>query len=313
MKIKFDPKLNLIKKIKILRKQKNAIILAHYYQIEDIQEIADFIGDSLALAQKAQSTNADIIIFAGVHFMAETAKILNPGKKVIIPDLEAGCSLADSCKPKDFNKFIKQYPDHKIVSYINCSAKIKALSDVICTSSNAIKIVESFSKEQKIIFAPDKNLGTYVNNVTGRNMVLWNGTCEVHDILTVERVIKLKAVHSDAKLISHPECKATILEISDFIGSTTALLNFTKKDPCKKFIVATETGIIYQMKKQSPDKEFIIVPNNETCSCNDCFYMKKNTMEKLYICLRDEKPEIILSEDLLIKSKKPILKMLELS
>ncbi|MFA4851989.1 MAG: quinolinate synthase NadA [Bacteroidales bacterium] len=313
MKIKSDPKLNLIKKIKILRKQKNAIILAHYYQIEDIQEIADFIGDSLALAQKAQSTNADIIIFAGVHFMAETAKILNPGKKVIIPDLEAGCSLADSCKPKDFNKFIKQYPDHKIVSYINCSAKIKALSDVICTSSNAIKIVESFSKEQKIIFAPDKNLGTYVNNVTGRNMVLWNGTCEVHDILTVERVIKLKAVHSDAKLISHPECKATILEISDFIGSTTALLNFTKKDPCKKFIVATETGIIYQMKKQSPDKEFIIVPNNETCSCNDCFYMKKNTMEKLYICLRDEKPEIILSEDLLIKSKKPILKMLELS
>ncbi|MFA5782503.1 MAG: quinolinate synthase NadA [Bacteroidales bacterium] len=313
MKIKFDPKLNLIKKIKILRKQKNAIILAHYYQIEDIQEIADFIGDSLALAQKAQSTNADIIIFAGVHFMAETAKILNPGKKVIIPDLEAGCSLADSCKPKDFNKFIKQYPDHKIVSYINCSAKIKALSDVICTSSNAIKIVESFSKEQKIIFAPDKNLGTYVNNVTGRNMVLWNGTCEVHDILTVERVIKLKTVHPDAKLISHPECKATILEISDFIGSTTALLNFTKKDPCKKFIVATETGIIYQMKKQSPDKEFIIVPNNETCSCNDCFYMKKNTMEKLYICLRDEKPEIILSEDLLIKSKKPILKMLELS
>jgi len=313
MKIEFDSILNLIKKIKILRKQKNAIILAHYYQIANIQKIADFVGDSLALAQKAQSTNADIIIFAGVHFMAETAKILNPYKKVILPDMEAGCSLADSCKPADFNKFIKQYPDYKIVSYINCSAEIKALSDVICTSSNAIKIVESFPKEQKIIFAPDKNLGNYINNVTGRNMLLWNGTCEVHDILTVERVIKLKTVHPDAKLISHPECKATIIEISDFIGSTTALLNFTKKDPCKKFIVATETGIIYQMKKQSPDKEFIIVPSDETCLCNDCFYMKKNTMEKLYICLRDEKPEIILSEDLLIKSKNPILRMLELS
>jgi len=305
--------LNFIKEIKILRKQKNAIILAHYYQTEDIQKIADFIGDSLALSQKAQNTNADIIIFAGVKFMAETVKIISPDKKVIIPDIEAGCSLVDSCKPDEFNNFIKQYTDHKIVSYINCSAEIKALSDVICTSGNAIKVVNSFTKEQNIIFAPDKNLGTYVNNVTGRNMLLWNGTCEVHDILTVEKVIKLKTLHPDAKLISHPECKAVILEISDFIGSTTALLNFTKKDPCKKYIVATETGIIYQMKKQSPDKEFIIVPNNETCSCNDCFHMKKNTMEKLYLCLRDEKPEIILNRELLVKSKVPILKMLELS
>jgi quinolinate synthase len=304
---------NFAQKINILRKQKNAIILAHYYQTEDIQEIADFIGDSLALAQKAQSTNADIIIFAGVNFMAETAKIINPDKKVIIPDMEAGCSLADSCKPECFKKFIKQYPDHKVVSYINCSAEIKALSDIICTSGNAVKVVESFPKEQKIIFTPDRNLGTYVNNVTGRNMILWNGTCEVHNILTVERVIKLKKIHPDAKLISHPECKAAILEISDFIGSTTALLNFTKNDLCEKFIVATETGIIYQMKKQSPEKEFIVVPNNETCLCNDCFYMKKNTMEKLYICLRDEKPEIILSDYLLMKSKNPIFKMLELS
>ncbi len=314
LKIDIDPTINLINEIKLLKKEKNAIILAHYYQVPEIQDIADFIGDSLALSQEAQKTKAEMIIFAGVHFMAETAKILNPYKKVIIPDLQAGCSLADSCKTNDFKKFIKQYPDHIIVSYINCSAEIKALSDVICTSGNAVKIVESFPKDQKLIFLPDKNLGAYINNITGRNMVLWNGTCEVHDILSIEKVLKLKINNPDAKLISHPECKAAILEISDFIGSTTALLNYTKKDNAKKFIVATETGIIHQMLKNSPDKTFIIASNNdESCSCNDCQYMKKNTLQKLYVCMKYELPEVILPEELIIKARKPILRMLELS
>jgi quinolinate synthase len=305
--------MNLVEEINKIKKEKNAVILAHYYQVPEIQDIADFIGDSLALSQAAQITKFDLIVFAGVHFMAETAKILNPNKKVVVPDLSAGCSLADSCKPADFKKFISQYPDHKVVSYINCSAEIKTMSDVICTSSNAVKIVESFPKEQKIIFAPDKNLGAYVNSITGRNMVLWNGACEVHDILTLERVVKLKTKHPNAKLIAHPECKATILEIADYIGSTTALLNYTKNDKSKIFIVATETGIIHQMKKESPDKEFIIVSNDETCACNDCPHMKKNTLEKLYLCLKNEKPEITLSSDIIEKSKKPIIKMLELS
>lgn len=313
LKIDIDPNLDIVKEINILRREKNAVILAHFYQIPQIQDIADFIGDSLALAQQAQKTKADMIIFAGVHFMAETAKILNPDKKVIIPDLHAGCSLADSCKPDDFKEFLSQHPDHVVVSYINCSAEIKAMSDVICTSSNAVKIVESFPREQKIIFAPDKNLGSYINNITGRNMVLWNGSCEVHDLLSVEKIIKLKLQHPDAKLIAHPECKAVVLEISDFIGSTTALLNFTKKDSGNKFIVATETGIIHQMKKESPDKEFIIASNDESCACNDCPHMKKNTMEKLYIAMKYELPEILLPEDLIVKAKKPILRMLELS
>ena len=302
-----------INEIKKLQKEKNAIILAHYYQTDDIQEIADFLGDSLALSQKAQSTDADIIVFAGVCFMAETAKILNPNKKVLIPDKEAGCSLADSCKADDFKNFIEKYPDHKVVSYINCSAEIKVLSDVICTSGNAIKIVNSFPKEQALIFAPDKNLGAYINSITGRNMVLWNGSCEVHDLLTIEKVIQLKKENPDALLISHPECKAVILEISDFIGSTTALLKFTRENPCKKFIVATETGILYQMKKISPEKEFIIVSGEESCACNDCAYMKKITMEKLYNCLLNEEPEILIDNDLIVKSKAPIIKMLELS
>jgi quinolinate synthase len=305
--------MNLVEEINKIKKEKNAVILAHYYQVPEIQDIADFIGDSLALSQAAQNTKFDLIVFAGVHFMAETAKILNPNKKVVVPDLTAGCSLADSCKPEDFKKFISQYPDHKVVSYINCSAEIKTMSDVICTSSNAVKIVESFPKEQKIIFAPDKNLGAYVNSITGRNMVLWNGACEVHDILTLERVIKLRTEHPEAKLIAHPECKATILEIADYIGSTTALLNYSKTDKSKTFIVATETGIIHQMKKESPDKEFIVVSNDETCDCNDCPHMKKNTLEKLYLCLKNEKPEITLSDDIIEKAKKPILKMLELS
>ncbi|MGD0709886.1 MAG: quinolinate synthase NadA [Bacteroidales bacterium] len=305
--------MNLVEEINKIKKDKNAVILAHYYQVPEIQDIADFIGDSLALSQAAQNTKFDLIVFAGVHFMAETAKILNPNKKVVVPDLTAGCSLADSCKPEDFKKFISQYPYHKVVSYINCSAEIKTMSDVICTSSNAVKIVESFPKNEKIIFAPDKNLGAYVNSITGRNMVLWNGACEVHDILTLERVIKLKTEHPKAKLIAHPECKATILEIADYIGSTTALLNYSKNDNCKTYIVATETGIIHQMKKKSPDKEFIVVSNDETCACNDCPHMKKNTLEKLYMCLKNEKPEIILSNDIIEKAKKPIIRMLKLS
>jgi quinolinate synthase len=267
----------------------------------------------LQLSQNAKNTNADIIVFAGVHFMAETAKILNPGKKVILPDLNAGCSLADSCTPDKFQQFINEHPGHKVISYINCSAKIKAMSDIICTSSNAVKIVESFPLEQKLIFAPDKNLGGYVNQVTGRNMVLWDGSCSVHDLIKSEEVIHLKSQHPDALLIAHPECQDIVLQLADFIGSTTALLNFTIKNPGKKFIVATETGILFQMKKSSPDKEFIIVSTDEKCSCNDCRYMKLNTIEKLYLSLRNEKPEISLSPELIGMAQKPILKMLELS
>ena len=304
---------DFIKKINLLRKQHNAIILAHYYQIPVIQDIADFIGDSLALAQEAKKTNADMIVFAGVHFMAETAKILNPDKKVVLPDITAGCSLADSCKPADFKKFIEQYPEHVVISYINCSAEIKAMSDVICTSSNAVKIVNSYPIEQKIIFAPDKNLGNYINGITGRNMLLWNGTCEVHDLLSLENIVKLKIDNPEAKLIAHPECKSVILEIADFIGSTTALLNYTKTDKGNTFIIATETGIIHQMKKESPNKNFIIATNDETCACNDCPFMKKNTIEKIYLCMKNGKPEITLSEELIQKAKKPILRMLELS
>ncbi|MBU2652135.1 MAG: quinolinate synthase NadA [Bacteroidetes bacterium] len=296
-----------------LKEEKNAVLLAHYYQIPEIQDIADFVGDSLGLAQKAATTTKDIIVFAGVHFMAETAKILNPGKKVFLPDLEAGCSLADSCPPEQFSKFRKKYPDHIVISYINCTAAIKAMSDVICTSGNAVKIVESFPYDQKIIFAPDKNLGGYINKVTGRNMILWDGTCEVHDILETEAVIKIKMENPDAKLIAHPECKAQVLEIADFIGSTTALLKYTTHDVSKKYIVATETGILHQMKKESPEKEFIIVPTNETCSCNDCPYMKLNTMQKLYLCLKNEKPEIFLEEDLMRAAEKPINRMLDIS
>jgi quinolinate synthase len=306
-------KTSIIEKIKSLKKKKNSILLAHYYQIPEIQELADFVGDSLALSQSAYKTKADIIIFAGVHFMAETAKILNPEKKVIVPDLDAGCSLADSCPPEEFKKFIKKYPDHIVVSYINCSAEIKALSDIICTSSNAVKIVESFPKDKKIIFAPDKNLGGYVNSVTGRNMVLWDGTCEVHDILKAEVIAKMKQDHPDAKLIAHPECKAVILAMADYIGSTTSLLNYTIKDPAKKFIVATETGIIYQMKKFSPGKEFFVVPTDESCSCNDCPYMKLNTLPKLLRCIENESPEIILTSEIIERAKKPILRMLSLS
>jgi len=310
---KIDPSLDLFEEIAQLKRTKNAVILAHYYQDADIQDIADYIGDSLGLAQQAQKSTADVILFAGVHFMAETAKILNPSKTVLIPDLKAGCSLADSCPPKPFEAFKKQHPDHIVITYINCTAEIKALSDIICTSSNAVQIVESLPKEQKIIFAPDKNLGAYINKKTGRNMVLWDGACQVHEIFSLEKIVKLKATHPKAQLIAHPECEAAILEKADYIGSTTALLNYSKKSDCNEFIVATETGILHQMQKASPDKTFIPAPPNNNCACNDCPHMKLNTIEKIYIALKYGEPELKMDESLIEAAKKPILKMLELS
>src|SRR6201991_3973474 len=297
--IELDPTLDLFAEIERLKKEKNAILLAHYYQEPDIQDVADYIGDSLGLAQQAEKTNADMIVFAGVHFMAETAKILNPGKTVVIPDLKAGCSLSDSCPPPLFKKFKEQHPDHVVVSYINCSAGIKALSDVIVTSSNAKVIVESFPKDQKIIFAPDKNLGAYINKVTGRNMLLWNGACMVHEIFSLEKITKLKIRHPKAKLIAHPECEEPILRMADYIGSTTGLLKYSQTDDSQEYIVVTETGILHQMQKSSPHKTFIPAPPNNSCACNDCPHMKLNTLEKLYLCMEYEVPEIIMDEDIL--------------
>lgn len=310
---KIDPSLDLFKEIEHLKKTKNAIILAHYYQDADIQDIADYIGDSLGLAQQAEKTTADIILFAGVHFMAETAKILNPKTKVLIPDLKAGCSLADSCPPNEFSAFKATHSDHVVLTYINCTADIKALSDVIVTSTNAVQIVESFPKDQKIIFAPDKNLGAYINKITGRNMVLWNGSCMVHEIFSLEKLIKLKAQHPNALILAHPECEAVILEYADFIGSTTAILNYSKKSEAQEFIVLTETGIIHQMQKASPTKTFIPAPPNNSCACNDCPHMKLNTLEKIYIALKYEQPELLMSDELIQKSRKPIERMLQLS
>ncbi|MCK6640703.1 MAG: quinolinate synthase NadA [Bacteroidia bacterium] len=311
--VKIDPTIDIFAEIKKLKREKNAILLAHYYQDGDIQDVADFIGDSLGLAQKAAATDASLIVFAGVHFMAETAKILNPDKKVVLPDLNAGCSLADSCPAAPFEAFRKQHPDHIVISYINCTAEIKALSDIICTSSNAEQIVASLPKDQKIIFAPDKNLGRYIAKKTGRDMLLWDGSCMVHEIFSLERIVKLKAQHPKAKFIAHPECETPVLELADFIGSTTALLNYTKKDSATEYIVGTETGILHQMQKESPDKTFIPAPPNNNCACNDCPHMKLNTLEKLYICLKHEQPEIILPEDLRSRAEKPIRRMLELS
>ena len=311
--IDIDPTLDLFVEIEKLKKEKNAIILAHYYQDADIQDIADYIGDSLGLARQAQATNADMIVFAGVHFMAETAKILNPTKKVVLPDLNAGCSLSDSCPPFLFEKFIQKHPGHIVISYINCSAGIKALSDIICTSSNAQAIVESLPKEQKIIFAPDRNLGAYINKHTGRNMVLWNGACMVHEIFSLEKITKLKVRHPEAKVIAHPECEEAVLAIADFIGSTSQMLAFTQKDNGSAFIVATETGIIHQMIKNSPDKNFIPAPPTNACACNDCPHMKLNTLEKLYLCMKYELPELLMDEDLRLAAKKPIDKMLMMS
>jgi quinolinate synthase len=304
---------DLFSEIKILKQKKNAIILAHYYQEPDIQDAADFIGDSLGLSQQAAKTKADIIVFAGVHFMAETAKILSPQKKVLLPDLNAGCSLADACPADKFLEFKKTHPNHTVITYVNCSAEIKALSDIICTSTNAQKIVESLPKDEKIIFAPDKNLGKFIEKQTGRKMVLWDGSCMVHEIFSLKKIIQLKEKHPDAKFIAHPECEESVLQIADYIGSTTGLLNYTIKNSANKFIVATETGIIYQMEKASPDKIFIPAPPNNSCACNDCPHMKLNTLEKLYDCLKNEKPEIILDKYLIERAVKPIRRMLDIS
>jgi quinolinate synthase len=311
--LEIDARLDLFHEIERLKKEKNAIILAHYYQEPDIQDVADYIGDSLGLAQKAQSTDASLIVFAGVHFMAETAKILNPGKKVVLPDLKAGCSLADSAPPPLFKQFKEQHPDHLVISYINCSAGIKALSDIICTSSNAEKIVESLPKEQKIIFAPDKNLGAYLVKKTGRDMVLWNGACMVHEIFSLEKITRLKIRHPKAKLIAHPECEDHILRVADYIGSTTGLLKYSQNDDATEYIVATETGILHQMQKASPNKTFIPAPPENNCACNDCPHMKLNTLEKLYLCMEYEVPEIIMDEEIRLAARKPIERMLEIS
>ena len=311
--IEVSPQLDLFLEIERLKKEKNAIVLAHYYQEADIQDVADYIGDSLGLAQQAEKTTADLIVFAGVHFMAETAKILNPDKKVVLPDLRAGCSLADSAPGDLFKAFKEKYPEHLVISYINCSAEVKALSDIICTSSNAQKIVESIPPEQPIIFAPDKNLGAYLIKKTGRDMVLWDGACMVHEIFSLEKITKLKIRHPNAKLIAHPECEDPILRQAEFIGSTTALLNFTKKDSGMEYIVATETGILHQMQLSSPQKTFIPAPPTNNCACNDCPHMKLNTLEKLYLCMEYEQPELIMDPALMLGARKPLERMLEIS
>ncbi len=298
--LEVDPTLDLVAEINRLKKEKNAVILAHYYQESEIQDLADYIGDSLGLSQQAAKTEADVIVFAGVHFMAETAKMLSPTKKVLLPDLKAGCSLADSCPAGTFRKFKEKYPDHVVVSYINCSAELKTLTDICCTSTNAVQIIESIPKDKPIIFAPDKNLGAYLIKKTGREMVLWNGACMVHEIFSHER-------------IAHPECEAHILEMADFIGSTTGLLKYTINDPATEFIVATESGILHQMQKNSPQKTFIPAPPNNHCACNDCPHMKRNTLEKLYLCMDQELPEIVLPDWVIAQGRASIDRMLEVS
>lgn len=296
-----------------LKKEKNAVILGHYYQIDEIQALSDYVGDSLALAQEAQRTDMPIIVFCGVHFMAETAKILNPTRKVLLPDVEASCSLAESCTGEDLRRFKAEHLGHIVVSYVNCSAEVKAESDLICTSGNAEKLINALPKDQKIIFAPDKNLGGYINRQTGRNMVLWNGVCTVHDALEAESILKLKQQNPDAPVIAHPECNSAVLAVSEFIGSTKAMLNYVAKSEHKSFIVATESGILYEMRKNNPDKEFIAVPSGESCACTDCSYMKMNTLEKLYRCLRDEQPEILLDAEMIERARRPIVRMLDMS
>lgn len=306
--------INLVNEIQKLKRQKNAVILGHYYQEPEIQDIADFVGDSLALSKVAQKTDKEIIVFAGVHFMAETAKIINPGKKVLIPDLKAGCSLADSCPSGEFKKFLEEHPDHKVISYINTSAEIKAMSDVICTSSNAMDIVNSFHKDEKLIFAPDRNLGNYIAGITGREMIIWNGACHVHEEFSIERILDLKKEYPDAKIIAHPECEKPVLIVADYIGSTQALLDFTIKDNGKTYIVATETGILHQMRKMNENKFFIPAPpKDSTCGCSDCRFMKMITLKKLYICMKYELPEIILDNDIIMKAAYPINRMLNIS
>jgi len=296
-----------------LKRERNAVILAHYYQDPDIQDVADYIGDSLGLSQEAAKTTADVIVFAGVHFMAETAKILNPSKKVLLPDLEAGCSLADSCPAPLFREFKEKHPGHLVVSYVNCSAAVKAESDFICTSANAVKIVDSIPRDQKIIFAPDRNLGRYVTQQTGREMVLWQGACIVHETFSQKKLIQLKLEHPDAKVIAHPECEEPVLALADFIGSTTALLNYAIKSESKKFIVVTESGILHQMNKAAPDKIFIPSPPNSNCACNECPYMRRNTLEKIAAALESMEPEILVPDDLREKALIPIQRMLDLS
>lgn len=313
LKKEINSDLDLFEEIARLKKEKNAIVLAHYYQDGDIQDIADYIGDSLGLAQQAATTSADLIVFAGVHFMAETAKILNPTKKVVLPDLNAGCSLADSCPPDLFAAFKAQYPNHIVVSYINCTAEIKAQSDIICTSSNAVHVVNSIPTAKGIIFAPDKNLGRYVMQQTGREMVLWDGACMVHEIFSREKLIRIKQNHPNALVIAHPECETPVLELADFIGSTTALLKYTENSSAQSFIVATESGILHQMIKNSPQKTFIPAPPNNNCACNDCPHMKLNTLEKIYLCMQYELPELLMDENLRKKAELPIRRMLEIS
>ncbi len=305
--------MDYVREIEKLKKERNAVLLAHFYQESEIQDLADYVEDSLGLARCAQKTNADVIVFAGVHFMAETAKILNPTKTVVIPDLEAGCSLAYSCPPQAFAEFKKKHPEHIVISYINCTAEIKALSDIICTSSNAEKIVRQIPKDQKIIFAPDKNLGAYLAKKIGREMVLWNGSCIVHEVFSEKKLVQLKVRYPKAKVIAHPECEEHILKYADFIGSTSRLLEFSQNDPAEEFIVVTEAGILHQMEKAAPNKKFYAAPPDANCACNECPHMKKNTLEKLYLCLRDLKPEITMPETLRLAALKPLEKMFELT
>ncbi len=308
-----DPTLDLIDEINQLKKEKNAVILAHYYQDAEIQDLADFVGDSLQLSQEAAKTKADIIAFAGVHFMAETAKILSPTKKVVVPDLKAGCSLSDSCPAPLFKKFLEQYPDHVVVSYVNCSAELKTLTDICCTSSNAVHVINSIPKDKGIVFAPDKNLGAYLEKKTGRKLIKWNGACMVHEIFSREKITKLKIQHPEAEIIAHPECEESVLEMADYIGSTSGLLKHVQHSPYQMFIVATESGILHQMQLKCPYKTFIPAPPNNQCACNECPHMKRNTLEKLYLCLKYEQPEIHLSERVIRDAKASIDRMLEIS
>lgn len=304
----------LIAEIKRLREEKNAVIMAHYYQTGDIQDIADYVGDSLALAQWAAKTNADIIVMCGVHFMGETAKILCPDRKVLVPDMAAGCSLADSCPADAFEQFVKSHSDHTVISYVNTTAAVKALTDVVVTSTNAKKIVDQFPKDAKLIFGPDRNLGNYINSVTGRSMLLWDGACHVHEQFSLEKLLKLKETYPNAVVLAHPECKKQVLMLADVVGSTQALLNYATESDKKEFLVATESGILHEMQKRNPEKTFIPVPpDDSTCACNECNFMRLNTLEKLYLCLRDEQPEITVDEDIRIKAIKPIQRMLEMS
>ncbi len=311
--LEVDPTLDLVAEINRLKKEKNAVILGHYYQDSEIQDIADFIGDSLQLSQEAAKTNADMIVFAGVHFMAETAKMLSPNKKVLLPDLKAGCSLADSAPAHLFKKFKDAHPNHVVVSYVNCTAELKTLTDICCTSSNAVQIIESIPKDKPIIFAPDKNLGAYLIKKTGRDMVLWNGACMVHEIFSVEKITKLMHRHPNALMIAHPECEAPLLEKAHYIGSTSGMLKFTQQNPATEFIVATEAGILHQMQLASPNKTFIPAPPTTNCACNECPYMRLNTLEKLYLCLKYELPEIVLSERIIREGRQCIDRMLEIS